>query len=324
MSSRNLVICDPETEYAARLAGFLNGKRELAFQVKICKSPDQIQEAAGQMPIDILLISEDLRELYDLQGEGEKAAKTVLLTSERGEGKDMDTIFKYQSGEQICMCLMQLLARGEKAELLRIRKKGNGRIIGFYSPVRRLGQTRMALRKGRELSRTENVLYLNMEVYAGTGSYFPEERQKNMSELLYYAKQESRKLAGVLAGLVKSLEGVDYVPPAVIPDDIRDVSPGEWIWLFEEILRTSIYDTLVLDIGDSVQGLYRILEACDEIYMSAADDPAASSKIRQFEEALEQAGCGHVAERVVRCDIRRTAPGKGTGQTGSVKRDRRR
>ena len=121
----------------------------------------------------------------------------------------MDTIFKYQSGEQICMCLMQLLARGEKAELLRIRKKGNGRIIGFYSPVRRLGQTRMALRKGRELSRTENVLYLNMEVYAGTGSYFPEERQKNMSELLYYAKQESRKLAGVLAGLVKSLEGLD-------------------------------------------------------------------------------------------------------------------
>ena len=146
MSSRNLVICDPETEYAARLAGFLNGKRELAFQVKICKSPDQIQEAAGQMPIDILLISEDLRELYDLQGEGEKAAKTVLLTSERGEGKDMDTIFKYQSGEQICMCLMQLLARGEKAELLRIRKKGNGRIIGFYSPVRRLGQTRMNTR----------------------------------------------------------------------------------------------------------------------------------------------------------------------------------
>ena len=42
MSSRNLVICDPETEYAARLAAFLNGKRELAFQVKTCGSPGQI------------------------------------------------------------------------------------------------------------------------------------------------------------------------------------------------------------------------------------------------------------------------------------------
>ena len=200
MSSRNLVICDPDTEYAARLAAFLNGKRELAFQVKTCSSPDQIQEAAAQMPVDILLISEECREMYDLQGEVEKADKTVLLTSEREGRRDMDAIFKYQSGEQICMCLVQLLAREEKADLLRIRKRGNGRIIGFYSPVRRLGQTRMALQKGRELSRMENVLYLNMETYAGAGLYFPEERQRNMSELLYYAKQGSKKLAAVLAG----------------------------------------------------------------------------------------------------------------------------
>ena len=83
--------------------------------------------------------------------------------------------------------------------------------------MRRLGQTRMALRKGRELSRTENVLYLNMEVYAGTGSYFPEERQKNMSELSTYAKQESRKLAGVHGRAGKrAWRAWDYVPPAVI------------------------------------------------------------------------------------------------------------
>ena len=83
------------------------------------------------MPVDILLISEECREMYDLQREGEKADKTVLLTSEREGRRDMDAIFKYQSGEQICMCLVQLLAREEKADLLRIRKRGNGRIIGF-------------------------------------------------------------------------------------------------------------------------------------------------------------------------------------------------
>src|SRR5699024_793438 len=132
-------------------------KRELAFQVKTCKSPDQIREAAGQIPVDILLIADECRELYDMQSEGEKADKTVLLTSEREEREDVDAIFKYQSGEHICMRLVQLLAKGEKPDLLRIRRKGNGRIIGFYSPVRRLGQTKMALRKGRELSRTENV-----------------------------------------------------------------------------------------------------------------------------------------------------------------------
>ena len=51
----------------------------------------------------------------------------------------MDTIFKYQSGEQICMCLMQLLARGEKAELLRIRQERkwkNHRILFACAPAR--------------------------------------------------------------------------------------------------------------------------------------------------------------------------------------------
>lgn len=276
------------------------------------------------MHIDILLISEELWEINDIRREADKAAKTVILTSERDSDEEMDTIFKYQSGEAICMSLVQFLAKEEKSELLRIRKRGDGKIIGFYSPVHRLGQTAMALRKGKELSRTENVLYLNLESFAGTGVYFPEERQKNMSVLLYYAKQESKKLAAVLAGLVRKREEMDYVPPVCVPDDIRDVSPGEWLWLFEEILRTSIYDTLVLDIGDSVQGLYKILNACDEIYMPVADDPAASSKILQFEEAFEQAGGGQAAGRVIRCDIRRAAAGEGAGKTGSVKRDRRR
>ena len=43
MSSKNLVICDEDVNYAARLAAFFNGKRELAFQVKICGNPVEMQ-----------------------------------------------------------------------------------------------------------------------------------------------------------------------------------------------------------------------------------------------------------------------------------------
>ena len=315
MSSRNLVICDPETEYAARLAAFLNGKRELAFQVKTCGSPGQIREAGGQDAVDVLLVSDACTV------SGDEADKIFVLASERDSGQE-DAIFKYQSGEAVCMRLVQLLAKGEDAAFLGIRKKGTGRILGFYSPVHRLGQTGMALKKGRELAAEENVLYLNLEAFAGAGLYFPEERNRNMSVLLYYVRQESKKMASVLAGLVRRMDGMDYVPPAVIPEDIRDVKPGEWLWLFDEVLRTSIYDTLVLDIGDCVQGLYSILGVCDEIYMPVADDPAAASKIRQFEDSLGQAGYMHVLERVIRCDRRRAAPGKSPGKAGPVKRDR--
>ena len=213
---------------------------------------------------------------------GDEADKIFVLASERDSGQE-DAIFKYQSGEAVCMRLVQLLAKGEDAAFLGIRKKGTGRILGFYSPVHRLGQTGMALKKGRELAAEENVLVPESGgVRRGRDSI---SRRRGTGTCRCFSTMSGRspkRWRSVLAGLVRRMDGMDYVPPAVIPEDIRDVKPGEWLWLFDEVLRTSIYDTLVLDIGDCVQGLYSILGVCDEIYMPVADDPAAASKIRQF------------------------------------------
>ena len=150
------------------------------------------------MPVDILLIADECRELYDMQSEGEKATRQSFSPRRERSGR-MWTPFSNISQGNISVCVGAASAK-EKNRTFSDTQEGNGRIIGFYSPVRRLGQTKMALRKGRELSRTENVLYLNMESYAGPGVYFPEERQRNMSELLYYAKQESKSWPVSLRG----------------------------------------------------------------------------------------------------------------------------
>ena len=166
-------------------------------------------------------------------------------------------------------------------------------------------------------------MYLNLETYAGIDGYFPDETQKNLSVLLYYLKQETRNLGLILAGLICQCEGVDYIPPVQIPDDLKEISADEWIWLFEEILTGSIYDVLILDIGESIQGIVKILNVCDEIYMPVSDDRSAASKIRQFERMLLQSGSSETAERVVRCDFRRTAAGKNYEKARSIKGNRR-
>lgn len=320
MSSKNLVICDTETAYASRLAAFINGKREFAFQVKICSDSSQIPAMQKERKIDVLLLSEDCKDSKG--GEITEIPWIIRLTSEQLAGeRDKPFIFKYQSGEEICTKLMQICAEGEKEGFLKIRKKGKGRIIGFYSPVKRAGQTTLALKKGRELSGKENVLYINMETFAGMDGYFPAEQKQNLSVLLYYAKQENGNPGMVLTTLVRQISGVDYIPPAAFPEDIRSVEPEEWLWLFSEILNYSLYDVLILDIGDGVQGLCKILQACDEIYMTAADDRAAASKIRQYEEMLIRAGYGEVLERVVKCDVRRRAAGKDFRTARPVKRN---
>ena len=320
MSSKNLVICDREQEYAAQLAGYLSGKKELALQVKLCSSPEQVEAIRREMAVDILLADESIT---FTEGAPTGVSKVILLSAaSTGTEGMVSRIFRYQPADDIYTHLIEALAEGGMGELWNIRKKERGKLIGIYSPVRRIGQTGFALNKGMEMAKTSNVLYINLETYAGIGGYFPEEGKRNLSMLLYYAKQESGNPGLLITTLVKRMNELDYIPPVIFPEDIRTVTVSEWMWLFGEILSHSIYDVLILDLGDCVQGLFDILKACDTIYMPAADDRLAVSKIYQYEEALCRQGYGEVWERMIRCDIRRTVKDKDIGTDGFVQRGR--
>ena len=320
MSSKNLVICDREQEYAAQLAGYLSGKKELALQVKLCNSPEQVEAIRREMAVDILLADESIT---FTEGSLTGVSKVILLSAaSTGTEGMVSRIFRYQPADDIYTHLIEALAEGGMGELWNIRKKERGKLIGIYSPVRRIGQTGFALNKGMEMAKTSNVLYINLETYAGIGGYFPEEGKRNLSMLLYYAKQESGNPGLLITTLVKRMNELDYIPPVIFPEDIRTVTISEWMWLFGEILSHSIYDVLILDLGDCVQGLFDILKACDTIYMPAADDRLAVSKIYQYEEALCRQGYGEVWERMIRCDIRRTVKDKDIGTDGFVQRGR--
>lgn len=320
MSSKNLVICDREQEYAAQLAGYLSGKKELALQVKLCNSPEQVEAIRREMAVDILLADESIT---FTEGALTGVSKVILLSAaSTGTEGMVSRIFRYQPANDIYTHLIEALAEGGMGELWNIRKKERGKLIGIYSPVRRIGQTGFALNKGMEMAKTSNVLYINLETYAGIGGYFPEEGKRNLSMLLYYAKQESGNPGLLITTLVKRMNELDYIPPVIFPEDIRTVTVSEWMWLFGEILSHSIYDVLILDLGDCVQGLFDILKACDTIYMPAADDRLAVSKIYQYEEALCRQGYGEVWERMIRCDIRRTVKDKDIGTDGFVQRGR--
>lgn len=84
MSSKNLVICDPDSEYAARLAVYFSGKRELAFQVKTCSCPQQIQPILEKGTIDFLMLAEEFYEPYPDEVV-KTSGKLILLSSEKGK-----------------------------------------------------------------------------------------------------------------------------------------------------------------------------------------------------------------------------------------------
>ena len=78
---------------------------------------------------------------------------------------------------------------------------------------------------------------------------------------------------------------------------MREVTFEEWKQLLGAILSESSYETIVLDVGESVQGLMEILHFCDKIYMPILEDSISIQKIRQYEEGLMRIGLEEILKK---------------------------
>ncbi|MCF2681135.1 hypothetical protein JQM69_10665 [Faecalicatena contorta] len=300
MVSKNLVICDQEDGYASAFAGYIMDKKELAFQVQTCSDIAHVLSVQKEGKIDYLFISAECPKEVRKKVKADKVF--VLADHAMTDLTDREILlYKYQSGEELLAELIRQCSRSDTSEggFLKTVKKKQGRIIGVFSPVHRIGKTTYALMLGEELASRANVLYLNMELYGGREGYFAEGGQC-LSDVLYYVRQEQGNLGLILTTLVKHRNHLDYVSPVQVSEDIKSVSLEEWRRLIRKIMEESIYEVLILDLDEGIRDVYDILEMCTEIHMPVTKDEAAEAKIRQFEEEIVLLGKEDIRRKIIR------------------------
>lgn len=247
---REILICDPEEEYVRRLAEALLLKKEVTAGVRICSSPEMVQELLKIGLIKVLLISEDVpyekrKQIF--------TGKRIILTRQHcvDLGEEETELRKYQPVDG----LMTGILKGLQEEKFpgSCADNGNGRILGVYSPVHRIGKTTFSLKLGKALAQSEDVLYLNLETYAGMGGYFRDQDAPDLANVLYYAKQERDDIGIRIASMVKRMGDLDYIPPMKVWTDLRAVHTEEWKTLFERLISQSVYSVIILDIGNGME-----------------------------------------------------------------------
>lgn len=300
MNSKNFVICDREFSYAQRLADCIAAKRELNVQVKVCTGKRQVQECQQEQKIDILLVGEEyLQEAGDETGSA-GIGHVFVLTSDPEKASGKNYIYKYQSSDAIMEQMMQrCLDEGEEG-LFCVRKNHAGKMVGVYSPVHRIGKTTFAVALGRELARTRSVLYLNMEEYAGELETATGKPAKALDEVLFYARQESGNLGARIASMAGRAEELEYISPMKVSEDLRAVTVNEWRDLFLQLLEKSVYEVLVIDFGESVQGLPELLQMCDVIFTLTHAETVSEAKLRQYENGLRLTGRDEILQKTVK------------------------
>lgn len=297
MKKRILAICDLEVLYACNFMQYISRKKSIPFEIQAFTSTDKLIEAAGKERVEVLLISD---KAMDERVEQLQVGQIIIL-SEGIHNPRLDqypSIYKYQSSDAVIREVMACYGNAAPEPALAAALKRPVEIIGVYSPLGRVLKTSFALTLGQILARDRAVLYLNLEEYAGFEQLFQTSYDNNLSNLIYYMKQRQQTLVHRISQMTESINNLDYIPPVISPGDIRDTSFQEWDFLLDELELHSSYEVIILDIGDGVEDIYRMLERCNRIYMPVLSDSVSQSKIQQFEHLLRLWDAVPVLERL--------------------------
>ena len=290
-------VCDLEVEYAYNFMEYLNQRRNLPFEVQAFTSPQILCEYAKTQPIEILLISdkamcEEVRRM--------KAGKLIILT-EGVHNPELDqypSVYTYQASDSVVREVMECYGAEKAARESLPQWKRQASVIGIYSPVGRCQKTSFALTLGQILAKDRAVLYLNLESYSGFEQLLGEVWERNLSDLLYFLRQDNASIVHKLSGMIQSVQNLDFVPPALAPMDIQCTDVKEWLRLIDSIVSESAYEVLILDLGDCVQELYQILDVCTKVYVPVRGDSVSMAKLAQFENLLRMWDYESVLEKL--------------------------
>lgn len=292
-------LYDSETPYITKLGGYLSINSSFPFIVKVCATIQELQERLKTEKPKLLLISECDKDVL----EECKCEETIFLSvNKSGNHNGNRYINKYQSGEKIVKDILGFVAESDSMSSI-ITRKCSMKILSFYTPIKRSLSTTMCIAMGQLLSKKAKTLYINFECFSGLNKLLNCEFQKNIGDLLFYLDNQNQNPGLVLSGIVENRDGLDILPPFNNQMDLINIRDEIWIRLFEIIERETDYEYLLLDLSDSVQGLFDILKLSDKVITSVDNDEVAIFKLTQYEECLRYTGYEEVLEKTKKCNV---------------------
>lgn len=280
---RIMALCDTEDEYAQLMTEFLKKNRELPWKIHTYTNVQELVKEEKE-DLEMLVVSESA---YCEEVQRLEALRTVVL-SESGVMRWENVLYvdKYQQAEEVLKELIQIYMEIADTRLPKLKRNCNITFIGNYSPVRRAMQTSFALTMGQILAKEHATLYLNFEHYAGIGELCPDIQTSDMADLLYFLNTDKEKFRLRLHSICKRMGNMDYIPPMKSGQNLLTITEAEWLELFQRIEDMGEYEYVILDLSESMQGLFEILRMCKVVFTITKEDRAARGKLLQYEQML--------------------------------------
>lgn len=299
MNQNTLVIYDTDVLYAVRLQQFLCGVKDNHFQIYAFTNKEDLfkkYKDKGELKLDILLVAEKCfcKEFEEL------SAKHIFILNETGtkKFKEYTNFTKYQPADSLYQQILLEYADKEKEIIPRFFGNKKAKLIGVYSPIGMCMQTSFSMVSGQILGKKGRTLYINFEQYSGFSKLFQKGYLKDLSDLVYYFEYSEEKFSYWLEGVVEHFKDMDYIPPVLTASAITEISKDTWIRMLNFICEEGGYEYVILDLSDSIRGIFDVLKECHLVYTITREDVISKAKISQFKQIIESPEYKELSEKI--------------------------
>ncbi len=295
-----LVLCDTEEEYARLMTDYMRLRGDLPWEVHTYTSVQTLfAEEKGDIFLMVVAESAYVEEMNSLQ------SHCTVILNESGMVKwdRLENINKYQQADNVLRRLLEIYADIANRQLPNLAGEVATKFIGIYSPVRRCLQTSFALTMAQMLAEDSRTLYLNFEHYAGITELLPDMQTRDMADLLYFLNADGDKFRLRMQTMIQHKGSLDYIPPMKSGQNLLTVTVEEWMGLMQKLTELGKYEYVILDLSESMQGLFDILRVCTKVFTLTRDDHIARSKLTQYEQVLALYEYEDVLRKTSKCQV---------------------
>lgn len=307
-----IAVCDKDGSYGERLGEWISLQKGERMQSVSFSSPERFLEYYGSRKQDIVLLGKGFldnpqicREILEqnksgqdaLLGDGDGRVLWIHLRDADGEGqisdciRELPVVGKYQPASRILREVFSIYRDWEDG--LPDEAGGEKEIIGIYSPDHSIWQTPFALTFAQGIAQEEKVLYVNLQECAGFRSWFQEDYDKDLLDVMYLCLNSGVNVAHCVCSALYTMEGVDYIPPAEDGGCLGEISAQDYLKFVKLLAESSGYKVILLDFGMMIPGFFQLLGACSQVYVVTEPGELQKAPLQQFQQMAarqEEAG----------------------------------
>lgn len=313
MKCVTMAVFDSDALYCERLSEYLRSHLKLSFEIMSFTEGDKLLEYLDEKEIALLVVSES--DACGLKRETlGRNCRNIMILDEDGKNEELEElsisygigifhVSKYLPAAEIVDRVLELCISGaEGFSGLKVKAlDSTSKLLGFYTPVSRCGQTSFAIKMGEALARKGRTILLSFESFSAITSLFEQEAEEDITDLLYFADCERDKFCLYLEKIKRTRNGLDFIAPAKTAMQVKEISYEKVRELVELLAREAGYQYILFDLKDYPDGFFEILDMCDIVYTVMRNNSADHYRLGRYEKALLENDYERVLTKSMKC-----------------------